>query len=102
MAALGWLSGGSLGLARLHAVGPSPWQLGIAVAGEIAVMALILIGGSAMWGWLPVRAVALVTAGRRTLVSARRRRADGKRDERDEDRADDDRDDDKDEAALAG
>jgi hypothetical protein len=102
MAALGWLSGGALGPARLHAVGPSPWQLGIAVAGEIAIVALILIGGSALWGWLSVRAVTLVTAGRLTLVSAWRRRADGKRDERDEDSANDDRDDDKDEAALAG
>jgi hypothetical protein len=102
MAALGWLSGGALGPARLHAVGPSPWQLGIAVAGEIAIVALMLIGGSALWGWLSVRAVTLVTASRLTLVSAWRRRRDGKRDERDEDRANDDRDDDKDEAALAG
>jgi hypothetical protein len=102
MAALGWLAGGALGLARLHAVGPSPWQLGIAVAGEIAIMALILIGGSALWGWLSVRAVTLVTASRLTLVTAWRRRADGKRDQRDEDRANDDRDNDKDEAALAG
>jgi hypothetical protein len=102
MAALGWLAGGALGLARLHAVGPSPWQLGIAVAGEIAIMALILIGGSALWGWLSVRAVTLVTATRLTLVTAWRRRADGKRDQRDEDRANDDRDNDKDEAALAG
>ena len=36
------------------------------------------------------------------LVTAWRRRADGKRDQRDEDRANDDRDNDKDEAALAG
>jgi hypothetical protein len=55
-----------------------------------------------LWGWLSVRAVTLVTASRLTLVSAWRRRADGKRDERDEDSANDDRDDDKDEAALAG
>ena len=102
MATLAWLSGGTLGPARLHAVGPSPWQLGIAVAGEIAVMSLVLIGASALWGWLSVRAVALVTASRRTLVRARRRRADSKRDERDEDGSSDASDDDKDEAALTG
>ena len=65
-------------------------------------MALILIGGSALWGWLSVRAVTLVTASRLTLATAWRRRADGKRDQRDEDRANDDRDNDKDDAALAG
>ena len=100
MAALGWLSGGALGPARLHAVGPSPWQLGIAVAGEIAVMSLILTGAADLWRWLSVRGVALVTSGRRTLVSAWRRRADGSRAEPAPDRADDECDDDKDEAAL--
>jgi len=101
MAALGWLCGGALGPARLHAVGPSPWQLGIAVAGEIAVMSLVLIGASALWGWLSVRAVKLLTASRGTLVRAWQRRADGKRNDRDEDETDDESDD-KDEAALAG
>ena len=102
MAALGWLAGGALGPARLHAVGPSPWQLGIAVAGEIAVTSLVLIGASALWGWLSVRAVTLVTASRRILVRAWPRRAERKRDERSEDGSNDASDDDKDEAALAG
>jgi hypothetical protein len=34
---LGWLSGGPIGGARLTDVGPSPWQLGLAVATEVAV-----------------------------------------------------------------
>ena len=33
----GWLSGGPVGGARLTDVGPSPWQLGLAVALEVAV-----------------------------------------------------------------
>ncbi|HEY2793723.1 MAG TPA: DUF6350 family protein [Micromonosporaceae bacterium] len=102
MAVLGWLSGGALGPARLHAVGPSPWQLGIAVAGEIAVMSLLLIGASALRGWLSVHAVTLVMASRRTLVRAWPRRADGKHDKRVEDGSSEASDDDKDEAALAG
>ena len=36
-ALVGWLSGGPLGGARLTDVGPSPWQLGLAVATEVAV-----------------------------------------------------------------
>ena len=88
MAALGWLSGGAIGPSRLRAVGPSPWQLGVAVAGEIAVTALVLIGGSALWGWLSVRVVALASAVRQRAVAE-------DDDERDEDE-------DQDEAALAG
>jgi hypothetical protein len=64
-------------------------------------MSLVLIGASALWGWLSVRAVKLLTASRGTLVRAWQRRADGKRNDRDEDETDDESDD-KDEAALAG
>jgi hypothetical protein len=38
-AALAVVSGGPLGGGRLTAVGPSPWQVGLAVAGEVAVPA---------------------------------------------------------------
>jgi hypothetical protein len=37
----GWLSGGPAGGARLTDVGPSPWQLGLALAAETAVGAAI-------------------------------------------------------------
>ncbi|MCW2500371.1 MAG: hypothetical protein JWN87_2047, partial [Frankiales bacterium] len=39
--ALAFLSGGPLGGGRLAAVGPSPWQLGLAVAVEVAVPAAV-------------------------------------------------------------
>ena len=38
---IGWLAGGAVGGARLTAVGPSPWQLALAVAGEVTLGALI-------------------------------------------------------------
>lgn len=38
---LGWLSGGPAGGGRLTEVGPSPWQLGLVLAAEIAVGAAI-------------------------------------------------------------
>lgn len=38
---LGWLAGGAAGGARLSGVGPSPWQLALAVAGEVTVGALL-------------------------------------------------------------
>ncbi|MCW2724430.1 MAG: hypothetical protein JWN35_1351, partial [Frankiales bacterium] len=40
----GWLSGGPAGGARLTDVGPSPWQLGLAVAVEVAVGAAVYAG----------------------------------------------------------
>lgn len=44
----GWLSGGSVGGLRLTAVGPSPWQLGVAVAAEVAVGAAVTAAGLAL------------------------------------------------------
>lgn len=41
MALLGWLSGGPVGGGRLTDVGPSPWQLGLAVTLEVAVGACV-------------------------------------------------------------
>lgn len=48
MAVLAWLGGGAVGSGRLHTVGASPWQVGLAVAGEVAVVGL---------GYLLVRAL---------------------------------------------
>jgi hypothetical protein len=103
MAALGWLAGGVLGPGRLHTVGPSPWQFGIAVAGEIAVTSLVLIGLVALWRWSSVRLVAVASSSRR------RARASGDEPSENQDRdpnedSDEhpDEDPDEDEAALAG
>jgi hypothetical protein len=41
LAALAWLSGGPVGGGRLSAVGPSPWELGLAVSVEVAAFAVI-------------------------------------------------------------
>lgn len=57
MALLAALSGGPLGAARLREVGPSWWQVGLAVAAEIAV-------GTALW-W-GARALQRRLAARRT------------------------------------
>ena len=43
LAALGWLAGGGIGAGRLHVVGPSPWRLGLAVALEVGVVAVVLL-----------------------------------------------------------
>jgi hypothetical protein len=39
-----WLSGGPAGGARLTDVGPSPWQVGLAVAAEVALGAAAAAG----------------------------------------------------------
>ena len=43
-ALLGWLSGGPAGPGRLSRFGPSPWQLGLAVAVEIGLGAALAVG----------------------------------------------------------
>jgi hypothetical protein len=48
-ALLAALSGGPFGPGRLAAVGPSPWQVGLAVGGEIAGVALIGVAVQAWW-----------------------------------------------------
>jgi hypothetical protein len=47
LAALAAFAGGPAGPGRLSAVGPSPWQLGLAVAVEVAIVAMltVLVGG---------------------------------------------------------
>lgn len=49
---LGWQSGGAVGDGRLRAVGPSPWQLGGAVTGEILVVAFAVLGLVAGVRWI--------------------------------------------------
>ncbi len=49
---LGWQAGGAIGAGRLRTVGPSPWQLGGAVAGEILVVALAVLGLVAGVRWI--------------------------------------------------
>jgi hypothetical protein len=39
LALLAWLSGGPLGGGRMVQVGPSPWQVGLAVLAEVGVAA---------------------------------------------------------------
>jgi len=48
MMILGWQAGGSIGSGRLRAVGPSPWQLGLAVGGEIALVSVATLGAVAL------------------------------------------------------
>lgn len=55
MAVLGWLAGGAVGTDRLRTVGPSAWQLGVVVAGEVGGVGLLLLGGWSLWAWLRSR-----------------------------------------------
>ena len=48
MALLAWLGGGAVGSGRLHTIGASPWQVGLAVAGEIAVVGIVYLAGRAL------------------------------------------------------
>ena len=52
MLLLGWQGGGAIGDARLRTVGASPWQLGGAVAAEVAAVSLPMLGLVALWRWL--------------------------------------------------
>jgi hypothetical protein len=44
MALLAWVGGGAIGSGRLSAIGASPWQAGLTVAGEMAAVALAYLG----------------------------------------------------------
>jgi hypothetical protein len=48
-ALLAALAGGPFGPGRLAAVGPSPWQVGLTVGGEVAGVALIVVAVQAWW-----------------------------------------------------
>ncbi|HVS68618.1 MAG TPA: DUF6350 family protein [Mycobacteriales bacterium] len=48
-ALLAAVAGGPFGPGRLAAVGPSPWQIGLTVGGEVAGGALILVVAEAWW-----------------------------------------------------
>jgi hypothetical protein len=49
---LGWQAGGAIGAGRLRSVGPSPWQLGGAVTGEVLVVSLAVLGLVAGVRWI--------------------------------------------------
>jgi hypothetical protein len=49
MFVLGWQGGGAVGDGRLHTVGASPWQLGVAVAAAVAVVAVVGVAVAAAW-----------------------------------------------------
>ncbi len=55
MAVLTWLGGGAVGTGRLRTIGASPWQVGLAVAGEIATITLLLVAVQALWRRLASR-----------------------------------------------
>jgi hypothetical protein len=57
MALVTWLGGGAVGTGRLRTVGASPWQVGLAVAGEIATVTLLLIAAQTLWRLLSDRDV---------------------------------------------
>ncbi|MCW2494427.1 DUF6350 family protein [Jatrophihabitans sp.] len=50
MTLLGWQGGGSVGAARLSAVGPSPWRLGLATGLEVGVVAAVAVAAAALLG----------------------------------------------------
>jgi hypothetical protein len=56
MAVLAWLGGGAVGSGRLRTVGASPWRVGLAVAGEIAAVALVYVTWRALRSWFSMRA----------------------------------------------
>jgi len=76
-----WLAGGGIGGGRLAAIGASPWQFGLAVAGGAAAVALPSLAGLSALSWWRLRGLdapdeapglVALTGGRR-----RRMRADG-------------------------
>jgi hypothetical protein len=48
MAAFAWFGGGGVGAGRLGTIGASPWQAGVAVAGEVAIVALGYLSARAL------------------------------------------------------
>jgi hypothetical protein len=48
-ALLAAVSGGPFGPGRLAAVGPSPWQVGLTIGGEVAGVALVVVAIQAWW-----------------------------------------------------
>jgi hypothetical protein len=49
VALLAALAGGPFGPGRMSAVGPSPWQVGLTVGGEVAGVALVVVAIQAWW-----------------------------------------------------
>lgn len=48
-AALAAIAGGPFGPGRLSALGPSPWRVGLILGGEVAGVALVVVGIEAWW-----------------------------------------------------
>jgi hypothetical protein len=46
LAAIAWLADGSAGPGRLAVSGPSPWQVGLASAGELLIGALLVVAAA--------------------------------------------------------
>lgn len=67
MAVLAWLAGGGIGERRLRTVGASAWQLGLAVAGELAVLIGLILAGTWLLSWWRARHV----GGKGTTLSER-------------------------------
>ncbi|HEY7008854.1 MAG TPA: DUF6350 family protein [Jatrophihabitantaceae bacterium] len=61
MLVLGWQAGGAAGDRRLSAVGPSPWQFGLAVTAVVAA-AGVLAGSLALAGQATMRMLGIVRA----------------------------------------
>jgi hypothetical protein len=49
MAALAWKAGGAVGPGRLHAVGASPWRVGLAVAAAVLLVSAVILLGQWLW-----------------------------------------------------
>jgi hypothetical protein len=54
---LAWQAGGAIGDARLSAVGASPWQFGLAIAGALLVAAEAALAALAALDWWRTRDV---------------------------------------------
>ena len=48
---LGWLGGGAIGSGRLNAIGPSPWQFGLAVGVALGAVSSAALGALAALSW---------------------------------------------------
>jgi hypothetical protein len=73
MAMLTWLSGGAAGTGRLRVVGASPWQVGLAIAVPVSVLALLMLAALAGWDRVFTRPAEPVAGRVRELADAGRR-----------------------------
>ena len=71
MAVLSWLAGGSAGPGRLHVVGASAWQVGVATAVVAAIVGELAVLAYWGWLWLSDRTGETVDEPQRELTSSR-------------------------------